>query len=455
MHRHRGLVVVGGGEGLGLAGRDGGVLLDQLGHLAAHGLDAQGQRGDVEQQHVLDLAGQHGALDGGAHGDGFIRVDVAARLAAEQGLHHFLHLGHARLAADQDHFLDLAGLEARILQRGLARPDGLVDQLVDQGLQLGAAQLEIEMLRAGGVRRDVRQVDFGLGGGGQLDLGLLRRFLQALQGQGIALQVDALLLVELGGDVVDDPHVEIFAAEEGVAVGGEHFELVLAVDFGDLDDGDVEGAAAEVIHGDLAVALDLVHAEGQRRRGRLVDDALDVEAGDLAGVLGGLALRVVEVGGHGDDGLGDLLAQVVLGGLLHLGQDLRGDFRRGHLLALDLDPGVAVRGLGNLVGHHGDVLLHHAILEAAADQALHRVDGVGGVGHRLALGRTAGDDLAVVGVGDHGRRGALALAVLDDFGVAAFHDRHARIGGAEVDADNLRHVLSALVRVGTESNKGV
>ncbi len=117
---------------------------------------------------------------------------------------------------------------------------------------------------------------------------------------------------------VDDAHVEVLAAEEGVAVGGQHLELVLALDLRDLDDGDVEGAAAQVVDGDLLVAALLVHAVGQGRGGGLVDDALDLEPGDAPGVLGGLTLGVVEIGRHRDDRLGDRLAQVVLGGLLHL-----------------------------------------------------------------------------------------------------------------------------------------
>jgi hypothetical protein len=62
LDEHRRLVVVSGGEDLRTLGRDRGVALDQLGHHAALGLDAQAQRGDVEEQHVLDLALEHTGL---------------------------------------------------------------------------------------------------------------------------------------------------------------------------------------------------------------------------------------------------------------------------------------------------------------------------------------------------------------------------------------------------------
>ena len=117
--------------------------------------------------------------------------------------------------------------------------------------------------------------------------------------------------------------VEVVAAEVGVAVGRHDLEDAL----GEVEDRDVVGAAAEVVDGDLLVAL-LVQAVGQGRGGRLVDDALDFKAGDPAGVLGRLALGVVEVGRDGDHRLVDLLAQVGLGVGLQLLQDHRGDFLR-------------------------------------------------------------------------------------------------------------------------------
>ena len=86
-------------------------------------------------------------------------------------------------------------------------------------------------------------------------------------------------------------------------------------------DGDIEGAAAQVVDHDL-LALLLIDAVGEGRGGGLVDDTLDLQARDLAGVLGGLALGVREVGGNGDDSLGNRLAQVGLGAALQLLQEM-------------------------------------------------------------------------------------------------------------------------------------
>ncbi len=382
---------------------------------------------------------QHATLDGRANSDGLVRVDVLARFLAEEFLDQFLYFGHPGHAADQDHVADVGNLHAGILDGGLARPKGALDQFLDQRLELGPGDFHDQVLRPAGIGGDIGQVDLGLGGRAELDLGLLGGLFQALQSQHVVLQIDALLFLELVDDVVDQALVEVLTTQEGIAIGGQHLELMLALDLGDLDDRDVEGAATQVEHRDLAVAFLLIHAEGERGGGRLVDDALHVQAGDTAGVLGGLTLAVVEVGRHGDDGLGDLFAQIVLGGLLHLLQHLGGDLRRGLLVAAHLHPGITVVGLENLVGHQADVLLDLFFLKPAADQTLDGVQGVLGVGHRLPLGWRAAEDFAVFRVGDDGRRGARTFRVFDDFWFAAFHDGDARVGGAQVDADDLGH----------------
>ena len=93
-----------------------------------------------------------------------------------------------------------------------------------------------------------------------------------------------------------DGAIEVVAAQRGVAAGGLHLEHPAL----ELQHRDVEGAAAEVEHREGPLGL-LVEAVGQRRRGRLVQQAQHLEPGQPAGVAGGLALGVVEVGRHGDD----------------------------------------------------------------------------------------------------------------------------------------------------------
>ena len=68
LDEHARLVVGVGGEGLRLFGRDGRVPLDQTGHHSAGRLDPQRQRGNVQQQQVLNrlrlVSRQNGSLHG-------------------------------------------------------------------------------------------------------------------------------------------------------------------------------------------------------------------------------------------------------------------------------------------------------------------------------------------------------------------------------------------------------
>ena len=102
------------------------------------------------------------------------------------------------------------------------------------------------MFRSRGVHGEVRQVDVGLGGRGQLDLGLLGGLADPLDGHLVLGQVDALVPFELGHQVVEEGVVEVLPAQERVAVGGFHLEDALL----DLQHRDVERAAAQVVHGD-------------------------------------------------------------------------------------------------------------------------------------------------------------------------------------------------------------
>jgi hypothetical protein len=129
-------------------------------------------------------------------------------------------------------------------------------------------------------------------GAGELLLGLLRGVAQALHGDLVLGQVDTGGVLDRGEQVLDDALVPVVATELVVTAGRldlDRREAVVGV-LADLEEGDVEGATTEVEDEDELVLLALVQAVGQGRGGRLVDDAQDVEARDLTGLLGGLAL---------------------------------------------------------------------------------------------------------------------------------------------------------------------
>src|SRR3989338_682283 len=66
--------------------------------------------------------------------------------------------------------------------------------------------------------------------------------------------------------------------------------------------GDIKRAAAKIVYHNFFI-LFLIKPIRERGRGWFVDDAFYGKPRDFSGVFGGLALGIVKIGGHGDDGL--------------------------------------------------------------------------------------------------------------------------------------------------------
>jgi NAD-specific glutamate dehydrogenase len=247
-----------------------------------------------------------------------------------------------------------------------------------------------------------------------------------------------VLALELVDKVVDQAVIEVLAAKVGVTGRALDFEYALL----DGEQRDIEGATAQIEDENVALARGLlVEAVGNGRGSWLVDDAEDVETGNQTGVLGGLALRVVEVGGHSHNGVVDSATEVGLSSLAHLGEDHGRDFLRGEglglALELDLDDGLAAL-VDDLEGEVLDVGLHLGVGELAANEALGVEDGVGRVHGHLVFGGITDETLGV-GEGDERGRGAVALVVGNDFDAVISEDAHAGVGGSKVDADGWSH----------------
>jgi hypothetical protein len=118
----------------------------------------------------------------------------------------------------------------------------------------------------------------------------------------------------------------------------------------------------------------LVQAVSQGGCGWLVDDAQDFQPGDLAGVLGRLALAVVEVSRDGDHRLVDRLTQVGFGVRFQLGQDHGRNLLRAVFFPRQRDATRASPAgpLDHLVRNH--FALGFDFIVAAAHKALDRIN---------------------------------------------------------------------------------
>jgi hypothetical protein len=327
---------------------------------------------------------------------------------------------------------------------------GLVDLGVGQDtvnrLDGGAEKILAKLLEAstgdGGVEVDTleERVDLngGLGGRREGTLGTLASSAETAESTSVGREILLVLALELLNKVVDETVVEILTTQ--VSITGSRLDLEDTLLNG--KERNIEGTTTKIEDEDVALTLNLlVETVGNGGSSGLVDDTEDVEASNETGVLGSLTLRVVEVGGDSNDGVGDLATEVGLSGLTHLGEDHGGDLLGGEglglALELDLDDGLA----GTVDDLEGEVLhigLNLSIGELATDETLSIEDSVGGVHGDLVLGGITDETLGV-GEGDERGSGAVTLVIGNDFAAILTEDTDARVRRAEIDTDGGSH----------------
>mmetsp|Transcript_30674 Transcript_30674/g.96534 ORF Transcript_30674/g.96534 Transcript_30674/m.96534 type:complete len:378 (+) Transcript_30674:39-1172(+) len=145
------LVVFSRREVLALVRGDRAVALDELLHHPARHLDAQRERGDVEQEHVLHLLRtsprDDRRLDSSAVGHSFVWVDILAELlAVEEGLDQILDLGDPRGAAHHDHLRNLGLGETAVCEALAHWLHGLLEVVHVKLLKLCPRHTETEVV---------------------------------------------------------------------------------------------------------------------------------------------------------------------------------------------------------------------------------------------------------------------------------------------------------------------
>ena len=297
-----GLTIGSSRERLRLLGGDGRVAGDELGHNTTKSLNTEGERCDVRQKNVPNVTRQDSTLNSRANGNGFVGVDALIGLATKDTLDGVNDLGHTAHTTNEDDFIDIARLQTGIVEGLLAGIDSALNNRVDEGLELGTEELEVDVFGTRRIHANEGEVDLGLSGGQQLDLGLLGGLTNMLNSHSVTGEIDTSVLLEIGENMLDKSNIEVLTTKVSISVGGLDFEYA-ALEF---EDRDIKGSAAQVVDSHN-VFTGLVHTVSKGGSSGFIDDAKDAKTSNLSGIFGCLPLGVVEVGRDSDEGMLDLL----------------------------------------------------------------------------------------------------------------------------------------------------
>lgn len=324
------------------------------------------------------LGGVESSSGGGRSLDvGLLGEDVAGQVGK---------LGGVRNTAREDDLIDIKDIELGLL-------NGLLDQTSELAEDLAGEKLETSAVDSGAV---VNTVDQGLNA--QLSIaaqaeslaGGLTLELKLGQTTSVLAGVGLVLLHELLGEVIDEDLVQGDTTKLVVVGSGQDsVHTTAGGNNGNVGAGTTEVGNNNQLVGNSRLGAAVVsHDSGNG----LVDQLKNIDTSSLSGGSQGLTLGIGEIGGDGDDGGVDILAEVVRCGAsetLEVTSSDLGDSDSIGGLALSVadgesDSGVLLLGVGRLVAESGIDRL-----KFLANEIAEVGDSVARVADKLGLGLCA------------------------------------------------------------------
>ena len=190
---------------------------------------------------------------------------------------------------------------------------------------MGAGQFFLEMV----IRTVAEMVQIGDRDQGflikrQFDLGFFGDLNDPLHDILAVPQIDRAFPFHFMENPVADLGIEIAAPQKSVSQSGNDF-VDVAIDF---NDGNVEGAAAQIVNGIQSIFFDPLPVGDQGRR-RFIDNAHDIQPGNFSGHFGGLPLGIIKKSGDRDHGVADGFSQIIFSDVFQVGEEHAGNLFGG------------------------------------------------------------------------------------------------------------------------------
>ncbi|KAH3659726.1 hypothetical protein OGATHE_005771 [Ogataea polymorpha] len=412
-----GLVILDSGESSSLDGWNSGVSWNNWSKDVTLHSNTKREWDDIQQQQVLGLVrggltGQDGTLDGSTVSNSLIWVDrLLELLTVEEVRQQLLDLWNSSGTTNKDDLVDLGLGDLGILQNLLNWSQGGLEESRVDVLESGSGDVSREVLT---LEQGV-DLNGGLGDGRKSSLGSLTGGSESSQSSGVARDVQTSLLLELLFEVLKEVGIEILTTQVSVTSSSLDGEDTTS----NVQQRNIESSSTKVEDQNVLLLVGFTSTEtvSNGSSGRLVDDSQHVQTSNGTSILSGLSLSVVEVSWNGNDGFLNLLANLGLSNLFHLGQDHRRDFLRreglGLTQVLNLNLWVAVV-VNNLEWPRLDVFLHRLVRKSSTDQSLSIEHSVLWVQSSLILGSVTNQSL-LRSESDERRSNSVTLFVSDDF----------------------------------------